>query len=155
MTVRRWPLAVAMLFVGLGLAACSSTPANDLEAGDCFEDESALNAATSGEDVDTIDCNEGHQFEVIGKFDVDDADEYPGQDELIQEGIETCTGDIFEDYVGVEYNDSPTIYAENPLVPSQQSWDDADDRTVICIGYELDDSGSIQEVDESFEGAES
>jgi hypothetical protein len=152
MTVRRWQLAGALLGLTLAFTACSSTPANDLEAGDCIEDEGALNDAVSGEDVNTIDCGESHQFQIIGKFDVDDQDDYPGESDLQDEGREECTGEIFQDFVGIEYNES-SIYADNPLYPSEDSWDNGD-RTIICVAYEPGDDGELSEVDESFEDAE-
>ena len=87
--------------------------ANDLEVGDCVEDQDTLNSA----DVKSIDCGEDHVFELIGKFDVDEDGDYPGETELTSQGDERCQGDIFEEYVGVPYPESAEVYA-NSIPPS-------------------------------------
>ena len=133
MARRAFKIVGAMLLFGALATACSSTPANDFEEGECTNDDLT---GTVG-DIDTVDCDDEHLYEAIGTFDID-GDDYPGDDEVQQEALETCTGDIFEEYVGIAYSESE-IYAQHPLTPSQQSWDDADDRTVICLAYDVDD----------------
>jgi hypothetical protein len=144
MGVGRWKIVVALVVVGLGLTACSDAEvtANDLEAGDCVEDQDTLNST----EVDSIDCDESHAFEVIGKFDVDDADEYPGADELSAQGDERCQGDIYSEYTGEDF-DPAGEYLATSVYPSQETWDEADDRTIICLALPADGSsttGSIK-----------
>ena len=115
MAVRGWKIAGALIVLGLGLTACSKeVAANDLEVGDCVEDQDTLNST----DVEAIDCDEDHVFELIGKFDVDEDGDYPGETELTSQGDERCTGDIFEEYVGVPYAESAEVYA-SAVPPSE------------------------------------
>jgi hypothetical protein len=127
--------------LGLGLTACSKeVSANNLEAGDCVEDEATL---TSSE-ADAIDCDEDHVFEVMGKFDVDDGD-FPGADELSAQGEDRCKGDIFEDYIGVPYVESE--FEASSITPTEETWNEADDRTIICVAFAADQSprtGSLE-----------
>ena len=61
----RTMLKLFMVGMGLvlGLAACSDEPAaNALEEGQCIDEDPA--AAT--DDIETIDCDESHQYEVVG-----------------------------------------------------------------------------------------
>lgn len=137
------------LFIGLvlgsfgWLVSCSDTPANDFEAGECTNDD------LSGriEEIDTVDCDEEHTAEAIGQFDVE-GDDFPGATEIQAEADETCQGSVFEDYVGVPYEES--IYLATGIPPSEQSWNDADDRTVICIVTGTTDGSAL---DGSVEGA--
>jgi Septum formation len=149
MAVRGWKIAGASIVLGLALTACSKeVAANDLEVGDCVEDEETLNSA----DVEAIDCGDDHVFELIGKFDVDDGD-YPGATELTAEGDERCQGEIFEDYVGVPYEESAEVYV-SPVPPSEETWNDADDRTILCFAHTLDLASTTGSVEGSGSGGE-
>lgn len=140
---RRWMFVGALLVLVGGFAACSSDVAgNDLEAGDCIEDQSDL----SSTEISAIDCSEEHAFEVTGTFDLDDADEYPGVAEVEAESNERCAGDIFEDYVGEPFDPTGDLQA-TALYPSEQTWDEADDRTVICFAFPADGSTSTGSVE--------
>jgi len=144
MAARRWMIAGALGLLALGLTACSKeVAANDLEVGDCVEDEDTLNSA----DVEAIDCDEDHVFELIGKFDVDDGD-YPGASELSAQGQERCTGDIFTEYVGVPYAESAEVYASS-VPPSEETWNEADDRTILCVAHTQDLSPTTGSVENS------
>jgi Septum formation len=144
MAARRWKIAGAVVVLGLGLTACSKeVAANDLEVGDCIVDEDTLNST----DVEGIDCEEDHVFELIGKFDVDDGD-FPGDDELSTQGQERCTGDIFEEYVGVPYVESAEVYA-TPVPPSEETWNEADDRTILCVAHTQDLASTTGSVENS------
>jgi hypothetical protein len=146
MTRHGWKIAIAVVVLGLGLTACSKdVAANDLEVGDCVKDEETLNSA----DVESSDCEEDHVFELIGKFDVDDEDEYPGEAALTEEGTTRCQGDIFEEYVGVPYAESAEVYA-SAVPPSEETWNDADDRTILCFAHTQD----LAETTGSVEGSE-
>lgn len=143
MAARRWKIAGACIVLGLGLTACSKeVAANDLEVGDCIENEDTLNSA----DVEAIDCDEDHVFELIGRFDVDDGD-FPGAEALAEEGV-ACTEDIFEDYVGVPYAESAEVFA-TPVPPSEETWDEADDRTILCVAHTQDLASTTGSVEDS------
>lgn len=131
---RRWLIAGLCLVLGVGLLACSKeVAANDLEVGECVEDESTLNSA----DIDSVDCGDEHLFELIGRFDVEDQDDYPGTEALEAESIETCQGDLFEDYVGQPFDPTGEVLVTQ-LYPSEDTWEQAADRTVLCFGFPSD-----------------
>ena len=134
------PLAVLTL-AGV-LVACSGEPAaNDLEIGDCIEDESTLN--DSG--LVTIDCADEHTVELVGRFDVE-GDDYPGEDELRTQGDQRCTGELFESYVGAPYDPEGDVLV-TAVLPSADSWEDTGDRTVLCFAHApglAETTGSVQ-----------
>ena len=136
MTVRRWQIAAALVGLGLGLTACSSTPANDFEAGECTNDD--LSGAIG--EIDTVDCDEEHTAEAFAQFDLDDGD-FPGTDEVATQATEGCQGDRFEEYVGLDYQSS--IYLVNVITPTEETWDN-DDRTVICVINGTTDGSALE-----------
>lgn len=144
MKAARWlMIAGALALLGLGLTACSSTPANDFEAGECTNDDLT---GQIGE-IEVVDCDETHTAEAYATFDID-GDDFPGEAEIQAEATEGCNGSRFEDYVGVSYEES--IFLSEPLAPSSESWDGGD-RTVICIVTGTTDGS---ELDGSVEGAD-
>jgi hypothetical protein len=143
LAARRSILAGTLFVLGIALTACSSTPANDFEAGECTNDN--LSGAVG--EIDTVDCAEEHTAEAYAAFDVE-GDDFPGVEEIQAEAAEGCQGDRFEDYVGVAYADS--IFLTTALTPSEETWD-ADDRTIICIINGTTDGSAL---DGSAEGAE-
>jgi hypothetical protein len=102
------------------------TRANEFEAGECTNDD--LDGLIA--EIDTVDCAEPHTGEAYAQFDLE-GDDFPGVDAVSAEGGEGCTGSRFEDYVGISYAES--IYEAEALTPSEQSWNEAADRTVICV----------------------
>lgn len=97
----------------------------DLEVGDCFnvDDE-----AESIEEVEGVDCEDEHLYEVFALVD-HPGDEFPGDADLEEFAFEECE-ERFEDYVGTAYDDS--IYYITYLTPSEGSWEEGD-REVVCI----------------------
>jgi predicted phage-related endonuclease len=143
MQQRRWMMAGALIVLGTAFTACSSTPANDFEAGECTND------SLSGDvgEIDTVDCDEAHTAEAFATFDVD-GDDFPGTDEIQAQAAEGCQGDRFETYVGVSYQES--IFLTTALTPTQETWDN-DDRMIICIINGTTDDSAL---DGSAEGAD-
>jgi hypothetical protein len=125
MAARWWKFAALVVALGftLGLTACSDTPANDFEAGECTDD----NLTGDIGEVETVDCDEEHTAESIGQFDLE-GDDFP--DDVAQQATEGCEGDLFEDYVGTSYNES--AFLVNTITPTAETWDNGD-RTVICV----------------------
>ncbi len=134
----------ALLALLMGLTACSDTPANEFEAGECTNDDLS---GSIGE-IETVDCDEEHTGEAYAQFDID-GDEFPGVDEVSTEAQERCFGDLFEDYVGTPYSES--VFLAQFLAPSEDSWEQADDRTVICI---INGRTDNEPLEGSAEGAE-
>ena len=143
---RRTSRAIAVLGLAGALVACSGEPpANDLEVGDCVEDETSLNESS----LLAIDCTDDHTLELIGRFDVE-GDEYPGGDELRAQGDERCTGELFESYVGAPYDPEGDVLV-TPVLPSEDSWEDGD-RTVLCFAHAPDLAETDASVEDSAEG---
>ncbi len=98
----------------------------DLERGDCF--------SATGDQVETVivvDCGQPHLYEVFGVFDHEagGADPSPG-DGAILEYADTECQPLFEAFVGSDYQSS--IYWITSVTPSDETWNEADDREIVC-----------------------
>lgn len=125
--------------IGL-LAACSKTVSAQADPGDCIKELET----GSVDELEKVDCDEAHVAEVFAVPDLEDGD-FPGVDEITNLAAEACLEE-FEDYIGVAYDDSE--YEIFPIAPSEESWNEADDREVICLAGNPDQSeleGSIAE----------
>ena len=143
MTIRR--IAVPAIVLALVLGACSDDGPDrdeagritssgdlsvfDLEVGDCVLLDDELEAAN--ETLPVVPCDEPHQAEIYALVDVDDLDQYPGERELSNRAEIECLAE-FAGYVGVDLADSTLFFTY--LIPSIRSWQDDDDRTVVCVG---------------------
>lgn len=115
------------------LASASANPGEgeetsvfDLESGDCFD--------ASGDQVDTVtilDCGTPHTYEAFAIFNHEAAIDapYPGDEALLEYADSACQP-YFEDYVGIAYADSQ--YWITSVTPSRQTWEEADDREIVC-----------------------
>ena len=123
------------MLLGLLLAACGggsgATPT--IEAGQCFDDAEGAEI----DDFDTVGCDEAHQNEVFFVYDADDADEFPGTEALHEAGMDRCTREPFDEYVGESYEDSK--FEVFTVVPSEESWGNGD-REVVCALYDPEDN---------------
>lgn len=106
---------------------------NSLKAGDCFNDPEA-GSPTQVTALEAVPCDEPHDNEVFYVFDLDDGD-FPGADEVKQAGLEGCEPEA-ESYVGSDPAEAGLTIV--PVTPTEQSWNDKDDRTVICALYKSD-----------------
>jgi hypothetical protein len=118
-----------------------------LRVGDCldipFDDPATEPGATVASDevesFDAVPCDQPHTGEVIlvdEQF-YADLDEFPGENAAFESATPACITAI-DDYTGTSYEQSQfDIYS---LVPTEDSWDIMDDRTLVCIGYTLDES---------------
>lgn len=98
----------------------------DVEGGDCF--------SASGDQVETVtvvDCEDPHIYEVFAVFDheADAGEVYPGDDAILEYADAGCQP-LFEDYVRIDYQTS--IYWITSVTPSQATWDEGDDREIVC-----------------------
>ncbi len=141
---RRGLLVAAAIALASGVGCSKDVAANDLEAGDCVLDEEALDRA----DIETVDCGEEHVFELIGASDLDVEDEYPGRTELASTGQERCQGQLFEDYVGVPFVESADVFV-TAIPPTEETWNDADDRTILCFAHTEDRTATTGSVEGS------
>ncbi|UFU05925.1 septum formation family protein [Ruania halotolerans] len=141
----------ALAVVGVAGVAISMTACGMLggevataEVGECAQ----LADLQSDEitEIPTVDCSEEHDAQFFHKFDLPDGD-FPGTDGVQTAAEEGCLGTEFENFVGTSYEES-ALYA-NFIGPTQETWDQADDREVLCIVF-LDDGTTTTE---SFEGS--
>ena len=122
--------------VGLGivvLAAACGTSVFSLPVGTCFDDPDEFSDEIGS--VDTVDCAQPHDNEVYSSVDYAATSEYPGEQAMIQYADESCLP-LFEAYVDRDYETSALDYAY--LYPTQSSWDQADDREIICFLYDFE-----------------
>lgn len=101
----------------------------DVRVGDCvgaFEDGDEVT------EIPVLPCDQSHDQEVYARFELADAEAFPGKEELNKQANEKCLQE-FQAFVGVPYNDSE-LYVEF-LTPSEDSWDDGD-REVLCTVYD-------------------
>ncbi|MPZ23904.1 MAG: hypothetical protein GEU28_10225 [Dehalococcoidia bacterium] len=106
-------LLLALPVLTGAIAACDDNNVLELEEDDCFSDQ------PSGEvtDVDLVDCDDDEaSYRVIEVVDVG-GDSYPGDIELDEQARNDCSAET-------------TFY----LIPSEESWEEADDRTIVCLG---------------------
>jgi len=130
----RWGSVIGLVGLAVLVTACSKdVEANELAVGACVADLDALESA----DIETVGCDEEHRFELIAKFDLDDEDDYPGDDEVRAAAEEECQGDRFTEYVGRSYDEAADVLV-TPVPPSEDTWEGADDRTVLCFAHTPD-----------------
>ena len=99
-----------------------------LRVGDCLN-EMEYGADEGISEVPMIDCEEPHDFEVYHTGDLDDAT-FPGEEEVAELAAEECH-DAFEDFVGLDYDSSSLDFTT--LFPTEEGWEDYDDREVLCL----------------------
>ncbi len=112
-----------LMLMGLfAFAACQEgTSVFDLEVGDCVVSLGEEAETEEVERVSTVDCSELHDGEVVALFEVE-GDDYPGEDALIDLGVEDCPSE-----------------ASTYLYPTEDSWNELEDREIACIFESLFD----------------
>lgn len=145
-TARFATVAVGSLGLALTLGACGAT-APSADQGECIS--MAQMVEESGDegvaDIPTVDCDEEHDAQVVHTYEVE-GDEFPGEEALYEQAAEECIPG-FEDFVGSDFMESELDV--DPLLPSPDSWDQANDREVLCIAFAMDGSTTT----ESWEGS--
>jgi putative regulator of septum formation len=124
------------LLAGCGLFGkddSSGVSVFSVKPGQCFEAQSKVKAQLS--ELTEVDCDEDHaqeSYAVVPYVTAEGADAgtYPGDDALAKFANGACAGE-YSKYVGVDYLDSSLFYTF--LLPSARSWENDDDRNVICF----------------------
>lgn len=144
-----WILVGVLALGGFAWRALSDTkPVEDLTVGECInepEEEIITN-------IKTVNCGELHDYEVFQSVEVPytaDAP-YPGDEELFWESLDICVG-YFAGFVGMDYADS--VYDINAIYPTQESWEDQDDRETTCLIAQYGSTGEILQVTGSLRNA--
>ncbi|TNC16919.1 septum formation family protein [Georgenia sp. 311] len=127
MSLRRPVLAAVATLALVGAAGCSANSVLDLTVGDCLNQSDLEGDEVSS--VEAVECSEEHDAEIFAEHEFT-GDSYPGLTAVREESEEVCA-DKFEEFIGVPYLESELYFTM--LYPSEQSWDDADDRTTLCI----------------------
>ncbi len=146
--VRRWAgLGALVVVVALAVSGCSwfgrgdtqkshSTSVFDVKIGDCFLALPAKDITENLTDLPRVACDDPHQQEsyALPTYVDPGTDKapttFPGDAALKSFADGTCAQE-FEGYVGVDYRDSSLFFTY--LVPSARSWEQDEDRTVICF----------------------
>ncbi len=105
-----------------------------LRVGDCLN---SAELATEVETVPTVPCDEPHDTEIFGSTMLPDGD-FPGNDAVETAAHDYCLPE-FERFIGLPYDSSEIYY--QPFMPSEESWNGADDREVLCLA--VDEAGGV------------
>jgi hypothetical protein len=146
MTTRlvRLPVGIAAgVALLLGLAACSDPEVPTAEVGDCIESLSAGSVT----EIPTVDCDEPHQAQVIGTFD-HEGDDFPGTAAIEATAVEECT-EAFEEFVGAPFLE--TSLSPSSLNPTEETWNEADDRETICLATRDDGEDLTESIEDNAE----
>ncbi|MDO5722448.1 MAG: septum formation family protein [Actinomycetaceae bacterium] len=131
-------LALAAAAVGTVVLAGCSTTVMDLKNGDCLNLPAELDLTTSAEfsvgSVEKVECSKDHQAEVIAVLDLETPEDkdFPGVEVLWDRAAKQCM-ERFEEYVGQPLEESSLEVL--PLLPSEESWEQAGDREGLCVAY--------------------
>lgn len=96
-----------------------------VQLGDCISWDSTEVTRFAG-----VPCDEPHDGEIYELFDITGFDEYPGEEvvgELADEGCFVA----FEPFIGIAFAESDFFFTR--FAPSQETWEQVNDREVICI----------------------
>jgi hypothetical protein len=151
MTLRRSIGAAAgLVLLAAAGAACSDPQVATAEVGECIESVATFNI----EELPTVDCSDDHETQVVGAFD-HDGDDFPGDAEILEEAERRCA-DEFEDFVGAPVEE--TSLNLSTINPTEETWNEADDRETLCMvlagdGGNLDRSVEDAAADFPFEGS--
>jgi hypothetical protein len=137
----RLKLAISLVGVALIATGCSGSGSRgsakvsvfSVEPGECFVSPGQVHAQLTT--LDRTPCTRPHNQEAYAKVaytaaDGSTASAYPG-DTLLSQFAQGACAQRFGGYVGVDYLDSSLFFTY--LLPSPRSWENADDRNVICF----------------------
>ncbi|HJU52771.1 MAG TPA: septum formation family protein [Acidimicrobiia bacterium] len=133
---------LAFASAAIVVLACGQQSVFSLPVGTCFDDQADGEISS----VPEVDCSQPHDNEVFALIEYTEADTYPGTDQMSAISDELCRAQ-FEGYVGLDYESS--ALAVFPIFPTEESWNDDDDREIICALYNAD----LSKLTGSMEGA--
>jgi hypothetical protein len=111
----------------------SMRPINELQIGDCFDEQFGGAEVT---EVPFVPCAQPHRNEVYAILDAPGGPTapYPGPSVMEMAADDQCRGRAFNDYIGRDYYLGPTLRTF-AFRPSQRTWA-AGDREVICVVFD-------------------
>jgi len=112
--------------------------AYDVQVGDC----SAAELKEETVDIELVPCTEPHTHEAYFLVEHPDGP-YPGSTAIETFAEQQCVG-AFADFVGIELSESRFYFTY--LYPSVSTWNDDQDRQVVCFVVSRDEpiSGSVE-----------
>jgi len=125
--------------VSEGLGGSSAVGSGEVNEGDCVDLPDGTGPTSS---FTPVACNEEHDGQIAAIFDLDLGEEWPGASEVLI-GAETGCVARFEDFVGVSYEQS--IFFLQSFTPTEDSWANFDDRSVLCVLIPADGEGPLVE----------
>lgn len=119
----------------------------DISVGDCILEPEGDQIS----DVTVVPCSEPHDYELYHEFELPEGD-HPGDEAVWEQANAGCEAE-FENFAGIAYRDSATLWFNN-FTPTAQTWADGD-RLIQCLIYEASDENGEQivQVTGSLEGA--
>jgi hypothetical protein len=118
------------------ITASAEADAFEILKGDCIDllaldgyDDSPEGDEFEVESVPVVPCAEPHTGEVYAEL-VMEGNEFPGAEAMAKKFDEWCYAE-FEKFVGLSYDES--VYGYTGFYPTQETWDQLDDRTLQCI----------------------
>ncbi len=134
---------VGLIILVVIIASLAGGGDSGLGAGDCTDD-----SLRNLDDVETVDCDEEHDIEVFGTFELEDDDDLPDEDEIFEEVSDECV-DLFEEYVGTDIEESD--YLADYRAPDEDEWEDDGEREVLCY---ISGTRDGEDLEGSAEGSE-
>ena len=127
-------LLVGLAVVGGFIAFAAfdrTTSVEDLAVGDCLRMPDSEEISS----VESAPCAEAHELEVFALVTIGESSiaPYPGEDAVADAVFELCLP-RFQPYIGASYDTSD--WWINAIFPTQESWEEADDREGTCVVYQ-------------------
>jgi hypothetical protein len=114
------------------ITAAGSVGAFEIRVGDCFNDEAFQSSEI--EEIPAVPCSEPHDNEVYAAFDLT-GEKWPGEPKVEELADQGCL-ERFAAAIGKRYDDS--VLAYTTITPTEGSWDQVDDREVLCVAYHME-----------------
>lgn len=133
MMTRVRSLTVFALMLAIVVAGCGGPSVQQYSVGEGFDDTPELLAGEGLGNIEIIDCDQPHDNEIYFVADV------PGDtfnlEAVRQFAFDTCLAE-FETFVGHDY--ATSILDFGIIYPTEDTWDRADDRQIVCLIYRMD-----------------
>lgn len=104
-----------------------------MQLGDCFDDADDAAEVDEVFGVAGVPCDQPHDNEVYAIFDTV-LTEFPGSEVMGETATDACI-ERFEAFVGLDYPSSQLDVF--PMYPTVESWNQRDDREIVCALYDL------------------
>jgi len=114
------------------ITSAGAVGAFEVRVGDCFNDEAFESTEIS--EIPAVPCSDPHDNQVYAVFDIP-GDAWPGDESVEEAAFQGCY-ERFAGSIGKSYEDSMIDYTA--IYPSQGSWNQVDDREVLCVGYHME-----------------